>query len=117
MVGSGRLAMSTEPRSTPASPLTGSSEVFRAFVARLEQVAATDVTVLVTGESGSGKGVAARAIHDRSARRDGPYVAVNLAAIPASLVESELFGHDRGAFTGAERSRSGCFRRADGDVL
>jgi two-component system response regulator HydG len=106
------------PRGRPAPPeLIGSSELFRAFRERLAQVAATEVTVLVSGESGSGKGLAARALHAASPRRDGPFVAVNLAAVPAQLVESELFGHERGAFTGAERARRGCFRRAEGGTL
>ncbi len=77
------------------------------------RVAPTDSTVLVTGESGTGKGVTARRIHELSARRDGPFVAVNCGAIPENLIESELFGHTKGAFTSADRARKGLFVQAD----
>ncbi len=79
----------------------------------LTRVAPTDSTVLITGESGTGKGVAARRIHELSSRRDGPFVAVNCAAIPENLIESELFGHTKGAFTSADRARKGLFVQAD----
>ncbi|CAD5372292.1 Regulatory protein AtoC [Rubrivivax sp. A210] len=77
------------------------------------RVAPTDSTVLITGESGTGKGVTARRIHEISARRDGPFVAVNCGAIPENLIESELFGHTKGAFTSADRARKGLFLQAD----
>ena len=77
------------------------------------RVAPTDSTVLITGESGTGKGVTARRIHELSARRDGPFVSVNCAAIPENLLESELFGHTKGAFTSADRARKGLFLQAD----
>jgi DNA-binding NtrC family response regulator len=110
--------MTTHDPRPPAAPRPiGSSELFRAFLARLEQVASADVTVLLSGESGSGKGLAAQALHAWSRRAAGPFVSVNLAAIPPTLVESELFGHERGAFTGAARAREGCFRRAEGGTL
>ena len=79
----------------------------------ISRVAPTDSTVLIGGESGTGKGVAARRIHEISARRDGPFVAINCGAIPENLIESELFGHTKGAFTGADRQRKGLFVQAD----
>ena len=81
------------------------------------QVASTDTTVLLTGESGTGKEVIARFIHRASARRGGPFVAVNCAALPEQLLESELFGHERGAFTGAQQSKPGQIELAAGGVL
>jgi two-component system response regulator HydG len=83
----------------------------------MARVAATPSTVLLTGESGTGKEVMARALHAAGSRRDGPFVAVNCAAIPEHLLESELFGHEEGAFTGAVRRRTGRFERADGGTL
>jgi two-component system response regulator AtoC len=77
------------------------------------RVAPTDSTVLITGESGTGKGVAARRIHELSPRRDGPFVSLNCGAIPENLIESELFGHTKGAFTSADRARKGLFLQAD----
>jgi transcriptional regulator with GAF, ATPase, and Fis domain len=91
----------------------GMREVFR----RIEKVAATDVSVLVTGETGTGKELVAREIHRRSPRAGGPFAAVNCGAIPESLMESELFGHVKGAFTGAVASRDGRFQAAHGGTL
>jgi two-component system nitrogen regulation response regulator GlnG len=88
-------------------------DVFRA-IGRLSQ---SHVTVLITGESGSGKELVARALHKHSPRAEGPFVAINTAAIPKDLLESELFGHERGAFTGAQASRRGRFEQADGGTL
>nr|WP_255492964.1 sigma-54-dependent Fis family transcriptional regulator [Luteimonas sp. RC10] len=96
---------------------TGSSEPVRRLRRMIDQVAPFDTTVLVLGESGTGKEVAARAIHQRSARRDGPFVAINCGAIPAELLESELFGHEKGAFTGALSARKGRFEMAEGGTL
>jgi two-component system, NtrC family, response regulator AtoC len=79
----------------------------------ITRVAPTDSTVLMTGESGTGKGVAARRLHELSSRRDGPFVSVNCGAIPENLIESELFGHTKGAFTSADRARKGLFAQAD----
>jgi len=95
----------------------GSSPRMRAVVQVAEKIAAKPVTVLVTGESGTGKEVLARYIHARSDRKTSPFVAVNLPAIPANLVESELFGHERGAFTGADRQKLGKFELANGGTL
>jgi DNA-binding NtrC family response regulator len=82
-----------------------------------DRAAATDATILISGESGTGKELLARRIHERSSRRRGPFVAVNCAAIPENLAESELFGHERGAFTGAESRRTGRFEQASGGSL
>jgi len=96
---------------------TGTSESVQTLRRMIDQVAPFDTTVLVLGESGSGKEVAARAIHQRSGRRDGPFVAINCGAIPAELLESELFGHEKGAFTGALSARKGRFEMAEGGTL
>lgn len=95
----------------------GADSGLRSVMERVEQVAPTDVPVLLLGETGSGKEVAARAIHVRSRRRTGPIVRVNCGAIPAGLIDSELFGHERGSFTGAVTARKGWFERADGGTL
>jgi len=92
---------------------TAMQDVFRA-IGRLSQ---SNVTVMITGESGSGKELVARALHKHSPRASGPFVAINTAAIPKDLLESELFGHERGAFTGAQTSRRGRFEQADGGTL
>ena len=96
---------------------TGNSAAIRRVRQMIAQVAPFDSTVMITGESGTGKEVAARAVHDQSARRDQPFVAVNCGAIPADLLESELFGHEKGAFTGAITARKGRFEMADGGTL
>lgn len=96
---------------------TGTSAAIRSVVALIRQVAAHESTVLVLGESGTGKEVAARAIHELSPRRARPFVAVNCGAIPAELLESELFGHEKGAFTGAVSARKGRFEIAEGGTL
>jgi DNA-binding NtrC family response regulator len=84
---------------------------------QLRRVAATDVSVLVQGETGTGKELTARGMHDNSARRDGPFVVCDLAGVTRTLIESELFGHVRGAFTGANRDHVGAFQRADGGTI
>ncbi len=95
----------------------GVSPLMRHLFAVLEQAAASDITVLLEGESGVGKDVLARAIHAASARKEGPFVVVDCGAIPPSLIESELFGHDKGAFTGATESRRGVLEEASGGTL
>jgi transcriptional regulator with PAS, ATPase and Fis domain len=97
--------------------ILGRAPALREALARAAKVAPTDTTVLVTGESGTGKEVVAGAIHQAGPRAEGPFVAVNCAAIPDTLLESELFGHERGAFTGADRQRPGRFERAAGGTL
>ncbi|MFL5356850.1 sigma 54-interacting transcriptional regulator [Archangium sp.] len=97
--------------------LVGESLAMRELFAVLEHVAPSDATVLLQGETGTGKEVVARAVHEASPRRKGPFVAVDCGALPEGLVESELFGHVRGAFTGALAARSGAFVRANGGTL
>jgi DNA-binding NtrC family response regulator len=97
--------------------LVGESTAMREVFAILQQVAPTRATVLITGETGTGKELAAKAIHDLSPRRTGPYLAINCAALPENLIESELFGHERGAFTGAVERRAGAFELARGGTL
>jgi sigma-54 specific flagellar transcriptional regulator A len=96
---------------------TGNSPAIREVIGLIRQVAGHDSTVLILGESGTGKEVAARAIHDLSPRRNRPFVAVNCGAIPAELLESELFGHEKGSFTGAIAARKGRFEIAEGGTL
>ncbi len=97
--------------------LVGSSKAMQEIMSQLELAAPTDATLLVAGESGTGKELVARTVHELSPRRKGPFVAVNCAAIPQSLLESEIFGHEKGAFTGAVERRQGCFELADGGTL
>jgi DNA-binding NtrC family response regulator len=97
--------------------LVGRSAAMRACFALLERAATTDATMLLEGETGTGKGAAAEAVHQASARRDAPFVIVDCGAIPANLLESELFGHEKGAFTGAAARRIGAFEAASGGTL
>ncbi|RYF67470.1 MAG: sigma-54-dependent Fis family transcriptional regulator [Comamonadaceae bacterium] len=98
-------------------PLVGASEVMQDVYQQIARVAGTAVTVFVQGESGTGKELVARAVHDLSRRREQPFLAVNCAALSPHLIESELFGHERGSFTGAERVHQGFFERAHGGTL
>ncbi|MHC4534984.1 MAG: sigma-54-dependent transcriptional regulator [Planctomycetota bacterium] len=97
--------------------LIGASRAFKEMMATVKKIASTDATVLLTGESGTGKELVARTIHDMSNRIDKEFIAVNCAAIPKDLLESELFGHVKGAFTGAVRDKKGKFELADGGTL
>jgi DNA-binding NtrC family response regulator len=97
--------------------LVGSSEALRGVIERIARVAPTQATVLITGESGTGKELVARAVHNGSPRRDRPFVALSCAAMPQGLLEAELFGYRRGAFTGAVQARDGLFQRAEGGTL
>jgi len=97
--------------------LLGNSAAMQEVLRLIERVGPTDASVLLTGESGSGKELAAQLIHRRSARHAGPFVAINCGAVPAGLIEAELFGHEKGSFTGAIRAHAGVFERAHGGTL
>jgi DNA-binding NtrC family response regulator len=97
--------------------LVGSSRPMREIFGLIEQIAPSNVPVLITGESGTGKELVARTLHELSPRKSRPFVAVNCAAIPETLIESEIFGHEKGAFTGAIERRAGCFELASGGTL
>ena len=102
---------------SPGQPMVGESSAIRSVVSIIDRVAESQAPVLVSGESGTGKELVARALHARSQHADGPFVPVNCAALPANLLESELFGHLRGAFTDARQSREGLFRQASHGTL
>jgi two-component system response regulator HydG len=101
----------------PATGIIGSSQLMKNLFTKISKVAPTDATVLIQGESGTGKELVARALHNQSRRKDAPMISVNCAAIPESLIESELFGHEKGAFTGAAALRLGLVEAADGGTL
>ncbi|MGE5476147.1 MAG: nitrogen regulation protein NR(I) [Bacteroidales bacterium] len=120
-------ALST-PRCSPADggadqdeeeklPLIGRSPAMQEIYRTLARLMGTDLTVMITGESGTGKELVARALHNYGKRRNGPFVAINMAAIPRELIESELFGHEKGAFTGATQRAAGRFEQAEGGTL
>jgi|MTBAKSStandDraft_2_1061841.scaffolds.fasta_scaffold00002_251 two-component system nitrogen regulation response regulator NtrX len=111
------LALKTRIETEQTFRLTGESEPIRELRRSIEQVAPTNAWVLITGENGTGKEIVARCIHAQSKRSDHPLVAVNCAAIPEELIESELFGHEKGAFTGAEKAQIGKFELANGGTL
>src|SRR5690606_31748563 len=116
-----------EPREKPARerpnetldsmPLIGRSPAMQDIYRMLARMMQTDLTVMIGGESGTGKELVARALHEFGKRRNGPFVAINMAAIPRDLIESELFGHEKGAFTGAQQRSSGRFEQAEGGTL
>ena len=99
------------------SRLIGNSPAMQALRQQILHFAATDAAVLITGETGTGKEVIAQALHDFSPRKDGPFMAINAAALPEAMVEAELFGHEAGAFTGADKQRTGRIEAASGGVL
>jgi len=113
----GENARLREELSARVGPLLGTSVAMREVFRLIRRAAPTDATVLITGESGTGKELAARAIHQESRRRAAPFVALNCSALPGELIESELFGHLRGSFTGADRDRQGLFEAAHGGTL
>jgi two-component system, NtrC family, nitrogen regulation response regulator GlnG len=98
-------------------PLVGRSHAMQDIYRMLARMMQTDLTVMITGESGTGKELVARALHEYGRRRNGPFVAINMAAIPRDLIESELFGHEKGAFTGAQNRSTGRFEQAEGGTL
>ncbi|MDY6847948.1 MAG: sigma-54-dependent transcriptional regulator [Geoalkalibacter sp.] len=112
-----RVLRESVRREQPFDDLLGQSRIMQELYDQLKRLAELDVTVLITGESGTGKDLAARALHNRGLRRGGPFVAVNCAALPENLLESELFGHVKGAFTGAGEARAGLFQQARGGTL
>lgn len=124
-LGRTTLRIEPQPRALEVRPsmarrfgeLVGESLAMREIFAVLELAAQHDATVLVTGETGTGKELVARSLHDASGRRKGPFVAVDCGALPESLLDSELFGHVKGAFTGAQTDRKGAFVRADGGTV
>jgi DNA-binding NtrC family response regulator len=112
-----RLRQQLSDGSTRFEDVLGSSPAMRRVHELVERIADADASVLITGESGTGKEVVARALHRGGRRKDGPFVAINCAALPETLLESELFGHERGAFTDARAARSGLFVQANGGTL
>ncbi len=116
-IGAGAMIEADDEPAAPALPLVGRSAPMQAVYRMITRVLRNDLTVLILGESGTGKELVAEAIHQLGQRRDGPFIAVNTAAIPAELIESELFGHEKGAFTGAVARHIGKFEQAAGGTL
>src|SRR6201995_1914510 len=112
-----RAAHPEEETEFDAIPLVGRSPAMQEIYRVLARLMQTDLTVMISGESGTGKELVARVLHDYGKRRNGPFVAVNMAAIPRDLIESELFGHEKGAFTGAQTRTPGRFEQAEGGTL
>ena len=116
-IGQSRPTAQAQPGVEEGGPLVGRSRPMQDIFKAMARVVGTDLTVLITGESGTGKRLVARALHDLGSRRAGPFVPINMAAIPRNLVESELFGHEKGAFVGADSRMSGRFEQAEGGSL
>ena len=116
-IGQSRPTAQAQPGVAEGGPLVGRSRPMQDIFKAMARVVGTDLTVLITGESGTGKELVARALHDLGSRRAGPFVPINMAAIPRNLVESELFGHEKGAFVGADSRMSGRFEQAEGGSL
>ena len=116
-IGQSRPAASGQTGFEEGGPLVGRSRPMQDIFKAMARVVGTDLTVLITGESGTGKELVARALHDLGSRRSGPFVPINMAAIPRDLVESELFGHEKGAFVGADSRMTGRFEQAEGGSL
>ena len=116
-IGQSRPTAQAQPGVEEGGPLVGKSRPMQDIFKAMARVVGTDLTVLITGESGTGKELVARALHDLGSRRAGPFVPINMAAIPRNLVESELFGHEKGAFVGADSRMSGRFEQAEGGSL
>ena len=116
-IGQSRPTAQAQPGVEEGGPLVGRSRPMQDIFKAMARVVGTDLTVLITGESGTGKELVARALHDLGSRRAGPFVPINMAAIPRNLVESELFGHEKGAFVGADSRMSGRFEQAEGGSL
>jgi len=112
-----RPRAAAKPEEFESIPLVGRSPAMQEIYRVLARLMQTDLTVMISGESGTGKELVARALHDYGKRRGGPFVAVNMAAIPRDLIESELFGHEKGAFTGANSRNAGRFEQAEGGTL
>jgi two-component system nitrogen regulation response regulator GlnG len=115
--GDGGDASAFDPRGDETLPLIGRSAAMQEIYRVLARLMGTDLTVMITGESGTGKELVARALHNYGKRTGGPFVAINMAAIPRELIESELFGHEKGAFTGATTRTTGRFEQAQGGTL
>ncbi|MGB0749398.1 MAG: nitrogen regulation protein NR(I) [Magnetospiraceae bacterium] len=106
-----------QPSNAEQMPMIGRSPAMQEIYRTVARLVGTDLTTIITGESGTGKELIARALHDFGKRRNKPFIAINMAAIPKDLIENELFGHEKGAFTGATDRAAGCFERADGGTL
>ena len=112
-----KAAANTRDQDSDQMPLVGRSNAMQEIYRILARLMQTDLTVLINGESGTGKELVARALHDFGKRKHGPFVAINMAAIPKDLIEAELFGHEKGAFTGAQTRATGRFEQAEGGTL